>query len=92
MVNDCLDALVNSDEKLAKKVSKNDEIVDQLNVEIIDEVQEQIIKHTDKIRSLLLLISVTRSIERIGDYATNIAEDVIYMATGQIVRHKKEQL
>ena len=88
MVRDCLDALVNADEALANKVCLNDDAVDQLNAEIIDEVQEQIRKSPDKIRSLLLLISITRSVERIADYATNIAEDVIYMSNGQIVRHR----
>ena len=88
MVRDCLDALVNSDEALARKVCLGDDVVDQLNIEIIHEVQDQIKKNPEKIRSLLLLISVTRSIERIADYATNIGEDVIYMTNGQIVRHK----
>ena len=88
MVRESLDSLVNSDGELARKVCLNDDVVDQINVEIIDEVQEQIKKNPHKIRSLLLLISVTRSIERIADYATNIAEDVIYMVNGQIVRHR----
>ena len=90
MVRGCLDALVNSDQVLAAEVCINDDIVDGLNIEIIHEIQEQITQNIDKIRPLLLLISVTRSIERIGDYATNIAEDVIYMMAGEIVRHKKE--
>ena len=88
MVRDSLDSLVNSDGELARKVCMNDDIVDQINIEIIEEVQDQIKRNPDKTRSLLLLISITRSIERIADYATNIAEDVIYMVNGQIVRHR----
>ena len=87
MVRDCLDSLVNSDEELARKVCNNDDVVDQLNIEIIRDIQEQLQKTPNKVRSLLLLLSVTRSIERIADYATNIAEDVIYMTYGHIVRH-----
>ena len=88
MVRNSLDSLVNSDGKLARKVCLNDDVVDQINIEIIKDVQKQIQKTPHKTRSLLLLISITRSIERIADYATNIAEDVIYMVNGQIVRHR----
>lgn len=92
MVRDSLDSLVNSDEELARKVCNNDDVVDQLNIEIIRDIQEQLQKTPNKVRSLLFLLSVTRSIERIADYATNIAEDVIYMTHGHIVRHGRSPL
>ncbi len=87
MVRHCLDALVNLDPILADKVCSNDDIVDRLNVEIIDEIRDQMQSAPQKIRPLLYLISISRSIERIADNATNIAEDVVYMTQGEIVRH-----
>ncbi len=87
MVHQSLDSLVNSDRQLAQQVRINDDIVDRLNIDIIEEIQEQIVNSPTRIRPLLYLISVSRSLERIGDNATNIAEDVIYMCDGAIVRH-----
>lgn len=87
MVRDSLDALVNGDVELAKRVRADDDAVDELNVQIIDEVTDAIHRNPEQIRALVLLISVSRSIERIADNATNIAEDVIYMLSGEIVRH-----
>ena len=51
------------------------------------QVQEGIRKKTDRTPALLRLLSVSRQLERIADYATNIAEDVIYLIEGRIIRH-----
>ncbi len=87
MLRDSLDALVNQDYTLARRVCESDDIVDRLNVDIIEEVQAEIRKDPERLRSLMFLISISRSVERIADSATNISEDVIYMRDGEIVRH-----
>jgi phosphate transport system protein len=54
-------------------------------------VQEAINAHPDQVEPLIHLLSASRHLERIADHATNIAEDVIYMIEGEIVRHKAEE-
>ncbi|HAR65901.1 MAG TPA: phosphate transport system regulatory protein PhoU [Lentisphaeria bacterium] len=87
MVRGSLDSLVNGDLELARQVCEDDDIVDDLNVQIITEIRDRLHQHPERMDSLLFLISVSRSLERIADYATNIAEDVTYTVSGDIVRH-----
>ncbi len=90
MLKESLDALVSLSVETAEGVRKNDEIVDSLNREIYLKVQNALKVNTEHIESLIHLLSVSRHLERIADHATNIAEDVIYMVEGQIVRHSAE--
>ena len=90
MLKKSIDALVESDALLAAAVCNADDEVDAFNRQFYDELKTQVKKDPAKIDVLLHLLTVSRSIERIGDHATNIAEDVIYMVEGQIVRHKTE--
>ena len=90
MLRKSIDALVNIDCSLAHEVCKMDDEVDAINRQMYDLVKQEILKKPDHIESLIHLLSVSRHLERIGDHATNIAEDVIYMAEGKIVRHKAE--
>jgi phosphate transport system protein len=87
MVRSSLDSLVEADLELAKQVCEDDDIVDDLNVQIIGEIRERLRQNPARMPALLFLISVSRSLERIADYATNIAEDVAYTVSGSIVRH-----
>lgn len=87
MVRGSLDSLVNGDLELARQVCEDDDIVDDLNVQIITDIRDRLHQHPERMDSLLFLISVSRSLERIADYATNIAEDVAYTVSGAIVRH-----
>lgn len=91
MLRNSLDALVDGDAKLAHKVCLADDDVDAINREMHLQVQEGIRLHPDEIESLIHLLSASRHLERIADHATNIAEDVIYMIEGHIVRHKEER-
>lgn len=91
MLNRSLDALVNMSSELAHEVCIDDDEVDGINRQMYLKIQEAIQKHPDKIASLIHLLSVSRHLERIADHATNIAEDVIYMIDGKIVRHKSEE-
>ncbi len=87
MVKMSLDAFVDMDADLAYKILVSDDQVDQAKTVIRTRIEE--ILHTDASQQqyLGLLLSVSRSLERIADHATHIAEDVIYMLQGQIVRH-----
>ncbi len=87
MVKRSLDALVNSDPALAQKVRESDDEVDVMRRVIENQIEEQIATHPERTDCLLRLASVARHLERIADMATNIAEDVIYMVEGEIVRH-----
>lgn len=90
MLKKSLDALINHDAELAHKVCASDDVVDAMNREMYLKVQKAIQTNPNQIESLTHLLSASRHLERIADLATNIAEDVIYMIDGQIVRHKTE--
>jgi len=90
MLKKSLDALVQLSAQMAYGVLAADDEVDAMNRRMYQIVQEQIIAYPDQTESLIHMLSVSRHIERIADHATNIAEDVIYMIEGVIVRHKAE--
>jgi phosphate transport system protein len=90
MLRKSLDALINMDCKLAYEVCAADDEVDAMNRQVFRILQEKLKKHDKQTESLIHLLSVSRHLERVADHATNIAEDVIYMMNGQIVRHKAE--
>ena len=87
MVRTCLDAFVSSSESAAKDVLIRDDKVDDLKNKIFHDILEHLKKNPQDIEQGLNLILIARNLERIGDHATNIAEDVIYVLTGQDIRH-----
>lgn len=91
MLTRSLDALVDMDCKLAHDVCADDDEVDAINRQMYLIVQDKIRAHTGQTEVLIHLLSASRHLERIADYATNIAEDVIYMVEGKIVRHRTEK-
>jgi phosphate transport system protein len=90
MLRKSLDALVDRDSGLAHEVCAADDAVDHINQQMYVQIQDAIRAHPDQMESLIHLLSASRHLERIGDHATNIAEDVIYMIEGEIVRHRAE--
>jgi phosphate transport system protein len=90
MVKHCLDAVVRGDAALARQVREDDDVVDEGRQRIQRRVMQQIKAEPADAESLLRMNSVSKHIERIADMATNIAEDVIYMVEGEIVRHRPE--
>jgi len=90
MVKRSLDALVNMDSKLAWEVCASDDEVDAMNREMFIQVQNSMRKNMSRMECLIHLLSASRHLERIADHATNIAQDVVYMIEGEIVRHKAE--
>ena len=88
MLRNSLDALVKNNADTAREVCAADEVVDNLNRQVYDEVKAQIEKDGSKVQSQLNLLTVSRRLERIADHTTNIAEDVLYLVTGEIYRHR----
>ena len=88
MVKQCLDAVVNADPTLARQVREEDDAVDEARQQIRRRILQGIKAHPEQLENLLRINSVSKHIERIADMATNVAEDVIYMVEGDIVRHR----
>jgi phosphate transport system protein len=94
MVRKALDSFVRQDQSLAREVLQSDDAVDSLKHKIFMSVLDRLKKSPDLFEQGIELILIARNLERIGDHATNIAEDVIFAITGEDVRHsgKKENL
>jgi len=92
MVRDSLNAFVQLDATLAKRVCRIDDEVDRYNCEIIDEIALYMRQAPANVDPGLHLFSAVRHLERIADHATNIAEDVVYLVEGRIIRHHPEAL
>jgi phosphate transport system protein len=89
MVRDSLDAFIRGDALQAQSVIMADDQVDALKDQVLRELLTYMIADPHTIERSLALILISRHLERIGDHATNIAEDVIYMIQGRDVRHPK---
>lgn len=87
MVRRSADALVESDDAVAEGVLQSDDELDDLHEKAYHAVEAGIASNPGLVGYFTSLLSVSRNLERIGDHATNIAEDVIYMVRGEIVRH-----
>ncbi len=91
MLRESLDALLKQDIKMAIRVRESDDEVDQLNRDMYEQIKDSIRREPRHVDALIHLLSVSRHLERVADHATNIAEDVIYMIKGEIVRHRFER-
>jgi phosphate transport system protein len=89
MLKDSLRAFTDGDLDLAMTIKPRDRQLDQLNRDINQQLTELAQKHPENIQSYLDLIFIARNIERIGDHATNIAEDAVYAKAAQDIRHVK---
>jgi len=87
MLHDALDAFVRRDTVLAQAVLNEDDRLDGLKTQIFRELLDYMLKDPTTVEPALDLILVSRHLERIGDHATNIAEDVIFMVSALDVRH-----
>ena len=87
MVRKALDAFMRSDTRLAQEVLESDDEVDSYKNRIFELLLPYMKKNPDQIEAALDLILIARNLERMGDHATNIAEDVIFACTGEDVRH-----
>jgi phosphate transport system protein len=87
MVHDSLDALVQRNVELARSVLSRDDQVDHLRDQVFRELLTYMMENSSVVHPAFELILVAKNLERIGDHATNIAEDVIYIVAGRDVRH-----
>jgi phosphate transport system protein len=88
MVRKSLDSFINEDCDTANEVRRKDALVDNLNDQIFRELLTFMMEDTGTIHRATLLMQISKSLERISDHATSIADMVIYMVTGKNVRHK----
>lgn len=87
MVRQSLEALVNLDVALARRVMTMDDEVDRLHWSNFRKVEEAIRTQPEQVGTMLQYLSLSRYLERMADQATNVAEDVVYIVEGRIVRH-----
>ena len=87
MLRDALDAYVKRDTELAHRVLNEDDRLDSLKTQVFRDLLTHMLQNQSTVEPALDLILVSRHLERIGDHATNIAEDVIFMVSALDVRH-----
>ena len=88
MVKQSSDALIAWDDKLARDICRIDNEVDDIHKNAYRVIKDKLKEEPDFSEYYLGLLSVSRNLERIADHATNIAEDIIYMVSGEIIRHQ----
>ncbi|MFA7235670.1 MAG: phosphate signaling complex protein PhoU [Phycisphaeraceae bacterium] len=87
MLKQSLDALVNVDPKLAEQVRQTDDQVDEIHRAMYERIETLIRENPHQIQQMIHYLNISRQLERMGDHCVNIAEDVLYMARGDIARH-----
>ena len=87
LLRDSIDSLINMSASDAASICTRDDVIDRMKAAIRKEIEAAIRKRPEKVGSLLRLLAVSRNLERIADLATSIAEDVVYLAEGRIMRH-----
>lgn len=92
MLRGALDALLQIDVQRAEEVIRADDRVDAMHKRTFSRVEEAIRADPEHCAQLIHMLSISRNLERAADLATNIAEDVIYLARGKILRHRSEAL
>ncbi len=88
MLQEAIDSYFNKDTALAYNIISKDDYIDQLNDQIIRELLKLIKEEPEKIECAQSLMIISKNYERIADHITNIAELVVFMATGKIIKHK----
>jgi phosphate transport system protein len=88
MLKGALDAFVNQQPAVARALIPRDKEVDALNKQIYRELSNQMMQNPETVARCLNLMIVAKSLERIGDHATNVAEEVVYLYEAEDIRHK----
>ncbi|MFW6139959.1 MAG: phosphate signaling complex protein PhoU [Acidobacteriota bacterium] len=91
MVKNAIDSFINEDVKLAAKICKQDDIVDDIQEQIYRELITYIIDNPKTIERALHLNRISNNLERIADLSTNICEDVIFIVEGRMIKHHKDE-
>jgi len=88
MIRESIDSFVREDIALANKVRKDDEIIDNLNEQIFRELLTYMMEDPRSIHRAMIITQISKNLERISDHAKGIADMVVYMVTGESVRHE----
>jgi phosphate transport system protein len=91
MIRSSIDSFIQNDPKLAKKVIELDDVIDNYNVENHNILIDIMKKDPDTIQDAVVILVISRQLERLGDHATNIAEDVYFIVEAQMIKHKYEK-
>ncbi len=91
MLRDAIDGFIQINPELARKVLNSDDAIDDLNRKVVDDLIVIMQKSPDTITEALELIRISRNLERVADLATNIAEEVIFMAEARVVKHRASE-
>jgi phosphate transport system protein len=92
MLHDALDAFVRRDADTARRLVRRDDAVDDLNTQVFRELLSFMIEDPRTITRALELILVARNLERVADLATNVAEEVVFIAEARVIKHHAEEL
>jgi len=91
MLHEALDAFVRDDGETARRICRRDDEVDDLNRQLFRELLTYMIEDPTTITRALELILVARNLERVGDMATNVAEEVVFIAEARVIKHHAEE-
>ncbi len=91
MMDNITDAYENKDVKSARKVFKKDKILDKINIKSFTVLEEEIKKDNSLIDQSLILFSVVKKFERVGDLIKNIAEEIIFYVDAEVLKHQKKK-
>jgi phosphate transport system protein len=92
MLHEALDAFVRRDAETARRLVRRDDEVDQLNRQLFRELVSFMIESPTTITRAMELVLVARNLERVADLATNVAEEVVFIAEARIIKHHAEEL
>ena len=91
MLKNAIDAYINGNAELAKKVIVSDDQIDKLNAENHNILKAIMKESPDNIEAAVALLVISRELERVADHSTNIAEDVFFIVEAQLIKHKYEK-
>lgn len=91
MFENISDAYENKNAKSARKVFKKDKILDEINVQSFFVIEKEIKKDTSTIAEALLLFSVVKKLERVGDHIKNVAEEIIFYIDAEVLKHSRKK-
>ncbi|MBV9009594.1 MAG: phosphate signaling complex protein PhoU [Verrucomicrobia bacterium] len=89
MLRDAVAAYVREDAEQAREIVPRDDALDKMNAQVARQLTEQMSRDRDQLRGYLNLLFIARHLERVGDHATNIAEDAVYAAAAEDIRHQQ---
>jgi phosphate transport system protein len=91
MLADMGEAIRKEDTELAQKIAKKDTVLNEINKNAPSVASDLIKAHTDKVELILKLYTITRKLERVGDFIKNIGAEVVFHIEAKVLKHKKSK-